>query len=314
MTRIETIARLREIADRELRPLFDRDYRYLMMPDHGNAGDVFIYLGERAFLSTVGFKCLEETTMRSFAARNPEIGPDDLLVFRGGGWFGDVWPNGPRFWLDVLDRRKGNPVLILPQSIHFTRNEALEEIRRAIASHGKTTLCVRDRPSFRFASQNFDCRVVLAPDSAFFWDPGIDRESGTGDLLIKRRDVESTGFSSIPEGTGAFDAMVADWPSLDFPDCEFRIMGKLRDRVATNAVEFDRFIRNVWCPHVANRSIRLFRPFKTVWSTRLHGAILALLMDKETVVVDNRFGKSKNFFDTWLDGCEGVRLLEPQGR
>ncbi len=311
-TRTETVARLRETAAKTLGPLVDRDYRYLVMPDHGNAGDFFIYLGERAFLATTGFKCLEETTMRSFSAGNPGIGGDDLLVLRGGGWFGDIWPHWS-FCADVLARRKDNPVLILPQSVHFTRNENLEEMRRAVAAHGKTTLCVRDRASFRFASENFDCRVVLAPDSAFFWNPGGDRQPEKGDLLVERHDREASWFSGLSEAPERAAATVADWPSLDFPDCEWRILCRLQKRVPDEPGEYDRFVRNVWCPHVANRAVRLFRPFKTVWSTRLHGAILAILMDKETVVIDNRFGKSKAFYDTWLSGCEGVDLLEPQG-
>lgn len=310
MTRIETIRRLRAIATKELSPLIDRDYRYLMMPDHGNTGDIFIYFGERAFLKTTGFNCLEETTMRSFASRNPEIGQEDLLVFRGGGWFGDIWPNGPHFLLDVLSSRKDNPVLILPQSVHFSQNDALEEMRRAIAAHGKTTLCVRDRASFRFAEANFDCRVVLAPDSAFFWDPGRDGSSGSGDLLITRNDRESPAIPDLQASIGNPAVTAADWPSIDSPDCEFRIMCKLRDQGANGFDVFDRFARDIWCRHVANRAIRLFRPFGTVWSTRLHGAILALLMDKRTIMIDNRFGKSKNFYDTWLTDCDGVRMQD----
>ena len=311
-TRTETVARLRETAAKTLGPLVDRDFRYLVMPDHANAGDFFIYLGERAFLAATGHRCLEETTMRSFSARNPEIGGEDLLVLRGGGSFGDIWSDWT-FYANVLASRKDNPVLILPQSVHFTRNENLEEMRRAVAAHGRTTLCVRDRASFRFASENFDCRVVLAPDSAFLWDPGGDRRPEEGDLLVERHDREASWFSGLSEESECAAATVADWPSIDFPDCEWRILCRLQKRVPDEPGEYDRFVRNVWCPHVVNRAVRLFRPFKTVWSTRLHGAILAILMGKETVVIDNRFGKSKAFYDTWLSGCEGVDLLEPQG-
>ena len=311
-TRTEAVARLRETAAKALGPLVDRDYRYLVMPDHGNAGDFFIYFGERAFLSATGFRCLEETTMQSFSSRDPEIGRDDLLILRGGGWFGDIWPHWD-FCPDLLARRKDNPVLILPQSVHFTREENLETVRRAIADHGRTTLCVRDRPSFEFASEHFDCPVVLAPDSAFFWEPGADREPGTGDLFVERHDREASCFSAFADESGLSGATVSDWPSLDSPDCQWRILCRLRKRLPVDPGGFDRFVRDVWCPHVANRAVRLFRPFKTVWSTRLHGGILSILMDKDTVMIDNKYGKSKAFYDTWLGGCEGVDLLEPQG-
>ena len=310
MTRNETIGRLRKIADGALRPLVDRDYRYLMMPDHGNAGDTFIYLGERAFLGTTGFQCLEETTMLSFSARDPKIGRGDLLIVRGGFSVGDVWTEAPRFWMDAMSRRKDNPVLFLPQTVRFSRKDSLEETRRAIGSHGNVTLCVRDRDSFELASANFDCRVVLAPDSAFFWDPGVAREPGTGDLLIERNDREAPGIPRLLEAIGRPDATVSDWPSRISPDCECQILHRLQKRIPADADDYDRFVRTIWCRHVATRAIRLFRPFRTVWSTRLHGAILALLMDKETVMIDNRYGKSRSFYDTWLAGCEGLRMLD----
>jgi exopolysaccharide biosynthesis predicted pyruvyltransferase EpsI len=37
-----------------------------------------------------------------------------------------------------------------------------------------------------------------------------------------------------------------------------------------------------------------------IYTTRLHGAILALLLGKRFFLINNNYGKNKNFFETWL--------------
>ena len=32
---------------------------------------------------------------------------------------------------------------------------------------------------------------------------------------------------------------------------------------------------------------------------RLHGLILGILMDKKVIIVDNKYNKCKNYYDTW---------------
>ena len=41
-------------------------------------------------------------------------------------------------------------------------------------------------------------------------------------------------------------ATVADWPSLDFPDCEWRILCRLQKRLPDEPGEYDRFVRIVY--------------------------------------------------------------------
>ena len=42
----------------------------------------------------------------------------------------------------------------------------------------------------------------------------------------------------------------------------------------------------------------------------LHGAILAIMLDKDVQIVDNLDGKISAFYRTWLEGVDGVELVE----
>ena len=57
------------------------------------------------------------------------------------------------------------------------------------------------------------------------------------------------------------------------------------------------------------RAIRLFAPYRQVVTSRLHGALLALLMGKRVMLLDSLTGKSRAYHATWLTGIEDCRLV-----
>lgn len=314
MTAPETIERLRRIISGELTPLVDRDFRYLMMTEHGNAGDTMIFQGERDFLATLPFRCKEWTTMSSFSARHPEIPEDDLLVLRGSGSFGDLWPAAPAFWLDVLRRHPRNPVLFMPQTAHFEDGSKLDELARALDRPGRTVVCLRDRPSLDLVRSRFGCETRLVPDMAFFMDvaPWTSRRPSPNGrtLLIRRTDRETNEGPSLRSLAGRCDVDAADWPTTAPSHSAERWLSRIRRRTRRCPRLFDFFVRGFYRPAVLRAGVRFVEPYEAVYATRMHGGILSLLLGKPTTFFDNSYGKTKAVFDTWLSECASAQLTQ----
>ena len=49
--------------------------------------------------------------------------------------------------------------------------------------------------------------------------------------------------------------------------------------------------------------------YKTIYTTRLHAAILGVLLGKKVVFMDNSYGKNRGFYETWLKDCNSVKMM-----
>ena len=49
--------------------------------------------------------------------------------------------------------------------------------------------------------------------------------------------------------------------------------------------------------------------YKTIYTTRLHAAILGALLGKKVVFMDNSYGKNRGFYETWLKDCDAVKMM-----
>jgi pyruvyl transferase EpsO len=73
----------------------------------------------------------------------------------------------------------------------------------------------------------------------------------------------------------------------------------------------DWYANKIFMPTLLARGIRFMAGYKYVYTTRLHGAILAVLLKKQIVFFDNSYGKNYAIYNTWLRGFENVRFVEP---
>lgn len=46
--------------------------------------------------------------------------------------------------------------------------------------------------------------------------------------------------------------------------------------------------------------VKFLSKYNTIYTTRLHGAILSVLMGKSFFLINNSYGKNKNYFQTWF--------------
>lgn len=299
----DKILQLRSLIQDRLTPLITHDYRYLMMCDHQNIGDTLIMKGEFDFLSTIkNAKCKEYTTMWSFENRHPSIPKDDLLIMRGSGSFGDIWPTAPAFWKFVMKNYPENPILFMPQTIHFDDESKLIEMADLINKRKKIILCVRDKESFDIAQKFFNCDSYLVPDMAFYMNVKFPNPPHGNNphktLLVKRKDKESKSSSLIDNLLTQKDIVISDWPT--FNSCS-KIEKFKHNLLGHKLYKFyDAFTRRIYSAYIIQHGINFLKPFSKVYATRMHAGILALMMGKEAVFIDNSYGKLRKVYETWL--------------
>jgi pyruvyl transferase EpsO len=55
--------------------------------------------------------------------------------------------------------------------------------------------------------------------------------------------------------------------------------------------------------------VKQISKYENIYSTRLHVAILSVLLEKPFVFFDNSYGKNSAFFETWLSDLDGAKFI-----
>jgi pyruvyl transferase EpsO len=140
----------------------------------------------------------------------------------------------------------------------------------------------------------------LAPDMAHALYP-VDPVPGTPDgvLYLLRRDSEATGTVQPAADAGT----VRDWQDIIGPADTLQLAAiaaasRLCRRTGSPAA-LDAAL-DALRADLVGRGIRLVSAHERVVSSRLHGALLGLLLGKQVRFLENLTGKSKAYYDTWL--------------
>jgi pyruvyl transferase EpsO len=298
----------------------------LDFPTHSNVGDSAIWLGQRAHLAragvTVAYVCDAATYAPTELRRRLPRGP---ILLSGGGSLGDLWPDTQRFRERVIRDFPERPIVQLPQSVHFRDTAALDRARRILEGHRALTLLIRDQASLALVREAFRVPSALCPDMAFalgalgaLGAPGpLDRPAPPRwpILWLARSDVESQGDSRPDPGDDVFRT---DW--RDGEAHGFRRLAKgARRRLARWGRGFPGLARRLAGIHDLRaeghlrRGHALIASRRVVITDRLHGHILSLLLGIPHVLLDDRYGKVRGFYDTWTRGSALVRLADSPG-
>jgi exopolysaccharide biosynthesis predicted pyruvyltransferase EpsI len=312
------VATLSATALAKLRPFVEKGQACALLdfPNYGNVGDSAIWLGERALLGRLGARVSYATDPASFRADRlrASVGSGPIFL-QGGGNLGDLWPELQAFREEVIAAFPDNPIVQLPQSIHFTDRQSLERARRVFAAHPRFTLLVRDRRSLAIAREELARGAELCPDMAFGLGPLRPSRRPVDDVvsLVRRDDREAAGARA---GIHAAHGLVVDWSEDD--DVTARWRGRIR------RVMRPRLLRGSWrhAVHVYDAlarwrlqaGVRLLSGGRVVLTDRLHGHILCVLLGIPHVAMDNAYGKISSFIDTWTSGLPFVRFADSPER
>lgn len=258
------------------------DYVLLGVPFHFNAGDTMIYEAEKEILSKINHKCLFASTISDF--KSHKIPSDAIILFNGGGSYGDVWPTFTALIEKVLIDYPYNKIIVLPQSVYFGNSLNLKKNNEALAKHkNKMILCCRDEQSFNIAKKLKNTIPLLLPDMVLSMD--IDKWvkkyeinlSNNGTLYLHRNDKELK--NKIPSNV-KYDK-ISDWAHL----------GGIYS-----------------AEEVMKKAISLVAPYDKIYSDRLHGGILSLMLGKDAYFIDNSYKKTSSLYNTWLKDIDNAHL------
>lgn len=307
---------LRQILEERLLPLVDRDYVFLDLPYHPNVGDTLIAFAARHFLRNLPYRCLYWSSGYTFDNRT--ISSETLIIFNGGGNFGDLWKSFTDFRNKVIQTHPNNRFLIFPQSVCYRDKKNLEEDIKVYSHCGnRMTICARDKDSYEFLKKNFvKNSVLLVPDLAFYTDNiYLKSKYGSGRVLfLKRRDAEfvpSTKYDIIPK-----NAEIHDWPTMErFMRIHWKYLRfiQLRRRIQWYPKVLFHVEDYIWqkciLPYYLRSGIKFVNRYDVIYTTRLHVAILSMLLGKQVYFFDNSYGKNSSLYNTWLNDFPNIEFV-----
>lgn len=289
----------------------DRPFHYVDIPVHGNIGDLLILHGTLAFFAR--YRLTPCITAPALSYRPHWIKPGEAVVFHGGGNFGDLYDEyGMQALREaVVAACPENRIIILPQSIHFADKARCEQSARLFRQHPDVHILVRDVPSYH-AAQAFSDRVYLMPDMAHQLYPlAAGGRMAGGTLMISRMDAEK---KHVGLAGGFTLAATTDWPvvvgdnerRIDLFRRALRGMNRLGLGWIGNRVLSARW--TAFSGRLIDDAVRLFSAHERIVTDRLHGHILACLMNKPNIVLDNSYGKNSRYVSAWTADSALVSL------
>jgi pyruvyl transferase EpsO len=291
----------------------DAPFHYVDIPTHGNIGDLLIMHGTLAFFRK---KRLSPKTIAPYFAFDPRwIARGDVIVFHGGGNFGDLYPYFQDLRERIVRAYPHNRIVVLPQSLHFSSEEKMMQSATLFRTHDDVHVCVRDRVSLRMA-RNFTDHVHLLPDMAhqLYPLPAAQNEAH-GTLRISRVDDESCHADAWSDTAAAPQIdMQTDWPQFVGAreariDLFRRAIGAFYRRGMGRPA--NRILSWLWIVYsgwLVADAAKLFARHQLIVTDRLHGHILACLLSRKNIVLDNSYGKNSRYVSTWTYASELVTL------
>ncbi len=316
MTREDLISSLSQKIDVTLRPLLPHGSACALLdfPNHPNVGDSAIWLGERAYFQRVGARVVYTAERGTYAEDRLRARLRGGTIFlHGGGSLGDLYDFTQHFREKVIAAFPDNKIVQLPQTICFREQANLKRARAILDRHPDLTLLVRDRRSLEFARREFRTPSLLCPDMAFALGALNRFQSPTCAVLwLSRTDEESPGYSRLRTSP---DIEWTDW--LDEAPTVLHRLNWLLTRLnwlLTRFIPPQPRIRSLlpglvsptFDPLARQRLIRgchLLSKARVVITDRLHGHILSILLGIPHVLLDDRYGKVKAFYETWTRDC-----------
>lgn len=87
-------------------------------------------------------------------------------------------------------------------------------------------------------------------------------------------------------------------------DTRIPFISKLNNKI------WDIYAQNIFCKAMIKEGVEFISPYKIIETTRLHGCILSILLNKKIILINNTYGKNKNFYDTWLNDIDTLILKQ----
>lgn len=302
---------------KNLLPLIPSDCIYLELPYYPNIGDLLIWEGTQCFIEENNIKCLYKTSKWTFKAS--KIGKNTTILLQGGGNFGDLWRSNQEFRLKIIKHFPNNRIIILPQTIYYQDLSILKHDADLMNQHKDLVICARDKNSFEILENHFtNAKKLLLPDMAFYINQSkinFTKKNSGQNLFIQRNDKESNPKISlnIAQKYNIPNVHFKDWPTMEKSNI-IQLIGTLllkSNKILNNQLSTltDFYCQNIYKNLMIKKGVKFIKSYNEIYTTRLHVAILCILLEKRCHFLDNSYGKNLNFYNTWLNDLESFYFI-----
>ena len=70
----------------------------------------------------------------------------------------------------------------------------------------------------------------------------------------------------------------------------------------------DLYADKILRPHIVKEAVRFISQYNYIYTSRLHVAILSVLLGKPFTLIDNSYGKNLNLYKAWLSDIDTIKL------
>ena len=322
------IQKLKELIQQELTPLIDKDYALVDFPNYKNIGDNLIWQGEIDYLKDLPYKKSYSANVHTYRKEN--MPSDCVILLQGGGNFGDLYPALQNLRLDVIQNFPGHKIIMFPQTVYYKDEKLLEKHAKIFNNHNQLTLCARDQVSYDLITKYVNpSKIKMLPDMAFCMDlTKYHKEPTSGkNLYMERIDSEKNHSYTFAHISTFFqndnEIEIKDWPTYSMNSFVSYFTNKLHgleSKISKNLIKtpiLKSLIHNDYglkskgnLEKYILMGINFINTYDKIATTRLHGFILSVLLNKEVGIVDNSYGKNSNFYNTWMQDFYKISLIQ----
>lgn len=284
-------------------------------PNHENSGDALIFLGQLRYLERLGVHV-------DYIADGSRYSPDDLralvpsgsILIQGGGNFGDRWDYMQELRERVISDFPDRRIIQLPQGIDFHDGPKLDKAQQVLGAHPDLTLLIRDHAGVARTRELFPtANVIFCPDMAFGYGTVKTDSMDYDAVVLRRNDSESLEgaerFTMHPSGSH----IDLDWGLTGVARLKDRLLhipGAVTKRIPALAVPLHPIQKKAYKAIAENNvqnAVRILSRGRLIVTNRLHATVLAALMSKPVVAMDNANGKISAIIGDYLGGMPGVQ-------
>jgi len=311
---------LTDVIQDTLTPLIDNDFVLMGLEYSINIGDDLIWEGELQFLKqylnkySLLYKCSQHTCIY------PNLDRNAIILLHGGGNFGDVWRSHQEFKRNIIKKYPYNKIIIFPQTVWYNNEQYLLEDIKVFSMHNNVTICARDKISYNILKRHFSAnKILLVPDMAFCIPSKelsiLCSKQKNKTLFFKRSDKEYNTTMDYSKFISETEFDTHDWPSMEklLLNCFFmRCLSWASRKIPFLFPKLTDIYASVFFkPNIINTGVKFISKYNTIYTTRLHVAILCCLLEKPCILFDNSYGKNRSFFETWLYDLDELRFISP---
>ena len=277
-------------------------------------GDVLIWEGTNEFLKKCRCTCLYKSSLEHY--RFFKCSTDVTILLQGGGNFGDIWRLHQDFRLKIISEYPNNRIIILPQSVFYENEKNLKEDALFMANHKDLFICARDDRSYKILNKYFSLNnILLLPDMAFciseMYLNQLKSIANDKALFLKRMDKELCLNKQIIF-KNKLEVDIRDWPCMERiskVEWFYFCLNRLDLKVKHLRQVIDWYMSFIFKPFLIRKGVKFVSSYRYIYTTRLHVAILALLLHKPFVFLDNSYGKNSDFYKTWLSDLPEIDFI-----